>query len=563
MAISKALSALAGVARGAKTLVEREEKETADLTKIGLKQTLENIATARKNHAETIKDFREQTAGVKALQKFTYKDPDTGVLKPVTQGQAIALIESTGGVKEAFKALQDAEVAFKGEGKVGPIQYTTAGAIDKETTEAFTQEDDTVGIAPLSLAKGRGARAARNVQKAIDVLGLPKDGYKTPVGLPEVSDVQIVSLKGQDGDEIKAIGGALLFYKFDDNGNPAGHTPGFLGQDRKGYVFDPATGGARPVKPEEFDGYEDMPSKRQEETPDSMLKIQQDYIDNNFNKPGYQDTLKEYQNMQAGIQKLGVAYNSMADYALDDSVYSWTANTVGSIVNRAKVEIAGVKILGFGGPDDKPNSSQSIKKLDSFILENKGASDVATRAKVLDAMIARHAYAYLQANNDNVRPSDADMKRAMEQFSASNAREFYQKSKNFWEETTQNAKNQREALLNHPAFTSYTAMAYSTEQSKAIEQVVEDRKSKITAMGVDVPAFFSREPEEVIKEKTVNPGTATEVTIKMGDETGKLYFFIDENGEGKYYEKIGPDGQPEGKGITAQELKQSGIRLVI
>ena len=82
-------------------------------------------------------------------------------------------------------------------------------------------------------------------------------------------------------------------------------------------------------------------------------------------------------------------------------------------------------------------------------------------------------------------------------------------------------------------------------------------------MAVDTPAFFSREPEEVIKEKTVNPGTATEVTIKMGDETGKLYFFIDESGEGKYYEKIGPEGQPEGKGVTAQELRRSGISLVI
>lgn len=563
MAISKALSALAGLARGGKTLIEREEKETSELSKLGLQKTLENIATAKKNHAESMKEFRDKMTGAKALQNWKYKDPETGVMKQVSYGQAIALIEATGGIKEANKALQDAEVAFKGEGEVGPIQYTSSGAIDKETEELISKDEEGVGVAPLSLAKGRGKRAMEGINKALDALGIPKDGYQTPVGLPEVSGVQIVSTKGQDGEEIKAIGGALLFYKFDDNGNPTGHTPGFLGQDRKGYVFDASTGGNRPIKPDEFDGYEDMPSKRQEETPDSLYEIQQKYIDDNFNKPGYQDTLKEYQNMQAGIQKLGVAYNSMADYALDDSVYSWTANTVGSIVNRAKVEIAGVKILGFGGPDDKPNSSQSIKKLDSFILDNKGASDVATRAKVLDAMIARHAYAYLQANNDNVRPSDADMKRAMEQFSASNAREFYQKSKNFWEETTQNARNQREALLNHSAFTSYTALALKADQKKAIEQIIEQRKSGITAMAVDAPAFFSREPEEVIKEKTVNPGTATEVTIKRGNETGKLYFFIDESGEGKYYEKIGPDNRPEGKGITAKELRRSGITPVI
>lgn len=561
MAISKALSAFAGIARAGKAIVEKEQEETADITKLGLKQTLANIATAKKNHTEGMQEFREKMEGVRALQRWQYKDPATGNSVPVTRGQAIALIQATGGTKEALQALQDAEIAFKGEGEVGPIQYTTAGALDQETVEAFTEEDDTVGVAPLSLAKGRGARAMANVQKVVDKLGLPKDGYKTPVGLPEVSGVKILSTKTADGDEIKAIGGALLFYKFDDNGNPTGHTPGFLGQDRKGYVFDASTGGNRAIKPDEFDGYEDMPSKRQEETPDSLVQIQQKYIDDNFNKPGYQDTLKGYQNMQAGIQKLGVAYNSMADYALDDSVYSWTANTVGSIVNRAKVEIAGVKILGFGDPDNKPNSSQSIKKLDSFILDNEGASDVATRAKVLDAMIARHAYAYLQANNDNVRPSDADMKRAMEQFSASNAREFYQKSKNFWEETTQNAKNQREALLNHSAFTSYTVMAYSTEQRKAIEQIIEDRKAGITAMAVDTPAFFSREPEEVIKEKTVNPGTAIEVNAEITSKdntkaTQKFYFFIDENGEGKYYEKIGPDGQPEGKGVTAQELKQ-------
>ena len=568
MAISKALSAFAGIARAGKAIVEKEQEETADITKLGLKQTLANIATAKKNHTEGMQEFREKMQGVKALQNFTYKDPDTGNMMKVSQAQAMALIEATGGVKEAFEAMKDAEVAFKGEGEIGPIQYTTAGALDEETVKAFTEEDDRVGVAPLSLAKGRGARAMANIQKVVNKLGLPQNGYQTPVGLPEVTGVEIVSLKDKDGDTIKAIGGAILLYKFDADGTPTGHTPGFLGQDRKAYVFDPSKGEARPVKPDEFAGYEDMPSKRQEEVPPKILEIQQAYIDDNFNKPGFQDALKDYQNMQAGVQKLGVAYNSMADYALDDSVYSWTANTVGNIVNRLKVEIAGVQVIGFGGPDNKPDSSESIKKLDSFILENQSASDVATRAKVLDAMIARHAYAYLQANNDNVRPSDADMKRAMEQFSASNAKEFYQKSKNFWAETTENVKNSREALLNHSAFETYTVMSYTPEQKKAIEQVVEFKKSRIPAMEVDAPSFLSRDVDEVIQEKTKITGTAIEVTIQRENEdgtkeTGKLYFFIDESGEGKYYNKIGPEGQPEGKGVTAQELRQSGITIVI
>ena len=568
MAISKALSAFAGIARAGKAIVEKEQEETADITKLGLKQTLANIATAKKNHTEGMQEFREKMQGVKALQNFTYKDPDTGNMMKVSQAQAMALIEATGGVKEAFEAMKDAEVAFKGKGEIGPIQYTTAGALDEETVKAFTEEDDRVGVAPLSLAKGRGARAMANIQKVVNKLGLPQNGYQTPVGLPEVTGVEIVSLKDKDGDTIKAIGGAILLYKFDADGTPTGHTPGFLGQDRKAYVFDPSKGEARPVKPDEFAGYEDMPSKRQEEVPPKILEIQQAYIDDNFNKPGFQDALKDYQNMQAGVQKLGVAYNSMADYALDDSVYSWTANTVGNIVNRLKVEIAGVQVIGFGGPDNKPDSSESIKKLDSFILDNQSASDVATRAKVLDAMIARHAYAYLQANNDNVRPSDADMKRAMEQFSASNAKEFYQKSKNFWAETTENVKNSREALLNHSAFETYTVMSYTPEQKKAIEQVVEFKKSRIPAMEVDAPSFLSRDVDEVVQEKTKITGTAIEVTIQRENEdgtkeTGKLYFFIDESGEGKYYNKIGPEGQPEGKGVTAQELRQSGITIVI
>ena len=568
MAISKALSAFAGIARAGKAIVEKEQEETADITKLGLKQTLANIATAKKNHTEGMQEFREKMQGVKALQNFTYKDPDTGNMMKVSQAQAMALIEATGGVKEAFEAMKDAEVAFKGEGEIGPIQYTTAGALDEETVKAFTEEDDGVGVAPLSLAKGRGARAMANIQKVVNKLGLPQNGYQTPVGLPEVSGVEIIPLKDKDGDTTKAIGGAILLYKFDADGNPTGHTPGFLGQDRKLYVTDYRTGKARPVEPNEFDGHEDMPSKRQEEVPPKILEIQQAYIDDNFNKPGFQDALKDYQNMQAGVQKLGVAYNSMSDYALDDSVYSWTANTVGNIVNRLKVEIAGVQVIGFGGPDNKPDSSESIKKLDSFILDNQSASDVATRAKVLDAMIARHAYAYLQANNDNVRPSDADMKRAMEQFSASNAKEFYQKSKNFWAETTENVKNSREALLNHSAFETYTVMSYTPEQKKAIQEVVEFKKSRIPAMEVDAPSFLSRDVDEVVQEKTKITGTAIEVTIQRENEdgtkeTGKLYFFIDESGEGKYYNKIGPEEQPEGKGVTAQELRQSGITIVI
>ena len=106
-------------------------------------------------------------------------------------------------------------------------------------------------------------------------------------------------------------------------------------------------------------------------------------------------------------------------------------------------------------------------------------------------------------------------------------------------------------------------MSYTPEQKKAIEQVVEFKKSRIPAMEVDAPSFLSRDVDEVIQEKTKITGTAIEVTIKLGDETGKLYFFIDESGEGKYYNKIGPEGQPEGKGVTAQELRQSGITIVI
>ena len=509
MAISTALSALAGLARGGKTLIEKEEKETSEITKIGLKQTLENIATAKKNHATTMKEFREQMQGVKALQKFTYKDPETGEVRNVTQGQAISLIEATGGPKEAFKALQDAEIAFKGEGEVGPIQYTTAGAIDRETVEAFTDEDDTVGVAPLSLAKGRGARAMANVQKVVDKLGLPKDGYKTPVGLPEVSGVEIISTKNTFDEDIRSIEKGTITATI--NGKEQ-TTTAVIGNDKILYVLED-----NKLKPAADTPYKNgafAPKVSKTATEPTVLEAQESYISNYFGKgTTATDMTTEYTKKQASINVLGDAYSQMWPIAKNKEVYSVAATSLGNLVKRVDIELAGIKAIGVGVEKDR-NSESDIKSLSSFIDDNMNATDLAIQAKVLDAMNVRAAYKFLVANGDT-RPSDADLRRAMQQFASNSPQEFADKARSNWEQLTSETRRLREDILKLPAFSEYTVLQYSDTQREAIASVVEQRKPQ--TMSVNPPAFLMQDPKDldIIEEPTEPAQDITiDVTIK-------------------------------------------------
>jgi len=513
MAISKALSALAGIARGGKTLIEKEEKETSAITKIGLEQTLKNIATAKKNHLTDMAEFREQIRGVEALQKFTYKDPESGKQVPVTRAQAIALIEATGGSKEAFKALQDAEVAFKGTGEVGPIKYTKSGALDQETVSAFEAEDETVGVAPLSLAKGRNTRAMANVQKVVEKLGLPKEGYQTPMGLPEVSGVQIISTKNANGEDVKSIDKGTITATV--NGKEQ-TTFAFLGNDRILYVLE----GNKPIPVADSSFKEGVYTPKVSRTSEepSIKELSNDYVKDYFQESSFTTQREAYVGKQAAVKALGEGYNQMGPLALDNAVYSVVATTVGRVTKAVQIEIEGIKAISTA-TDTERNSIADIQDLDKFIQNNRSATDLAMKAKVLDAMVVRNAYKFLQANGDT-RPSDADLRRAMLQFSAGSAEEFFNKAQANWETVTTETRQMREAFLGHPAFNMYTVMPYSDSEKKILEPIVEQFKPE--EMAVNPPYFladgFDKEALNKAKETPIEQEDIT-IDVTVGDQT--------------------------------------------
>lgn len=510
MAISKALSAFAGIARAGKAIVEKEQEETADITKLGLKQTLANIATAKKNHTEGMQEFREKMEGVRALQRWQYKDPATGNSVPVTRGQAIALIQATGGTKEALQALQDAEIAFKGEGEVGPIQYTTAGALDQETVEAFTEEDDTVGVAPLSLAKGRGARAMANVQKVVDKLGLPKDGYKTPVGLPEVSGVKIISTKNTSGEDVDSLSQGMITTTINGKEESAF---AFVGDDRIVYVVE----GDKAVPVGESDkwrggSYAPTIQKTMQETP--MGEKVDTYEDRYFrDNKTYQTMADEYRKKQAGIKVLSEAYNQMGPLATDETVYSGVAKLAGRVAKRAQIEFAGIAFTIAAGVDKDYIASEKIKEFDNFIEENKNITDPIVKAQVLEAIAGRAAVAYLKATGED-RFSDQDMRRGLAQFVANDPETFLQLARSNWASQTSEARDMRQSLLDYNGFSFYeNTDRYSEAESKAIESVVKQYVPEEFAP--EVPYFLADGYEVEIRKEMPTDTASEEITIDV------------------------------------------------
>jgi len=172
------LAAGAGVARAGTKALEREREEEREMTKLTLKKTLENIATAKESHLEDMKSFRKQQDGIRALKRFTYKDPENGQMRNVSTAQAIAAIESTGGdVDKAFELLKDAEIAFKGEGTVAPIQYQTSGAFDLEA-DKLKEDKEERSRAPFDFSYGREERVVEETKTMLDKMGISTEGYK-------------------------------------------------------------------------------------------------------------------------------------------------------------------------------------------------------------------------------------------------------------------------------------------------------------------------------------------------------------------------------------------------
>jgi len=439
---------------------------------------------------------RKQQDGIRALKRFTYKDPENGQMRNVSTAQAIAAIESTGGdVDKAFELLKDAEIAFKGEGTVAPIQYQTSGAFDLEA-DKLKEDKEERSRAPFDFSYGREERVVEETKTMLDKMGISTEGYKTPVGLPEVSGVQVVSTKTEDGDEITAVKTGQAF-RINANGEKETRTA-ILGKDSIMYVVNEETTGLVPADSNEWQGFEPAPTTQMVKEDPSSRETQENYIKEYFGDT-YQAQAKEFNEQRAALNKLATAYMQMKPIALDRKAYSKSAQFIGNITKRVGIEIEGLShVIGFG--DEKYDASKAIAELDTFISQNQqtAAEDIAVKSKVLEAMVTRSAYAFLQANGDT-RPSDADLRRAMLQFSASSPEEFYEKAQSNWSELTTNTQRMRDDLLDSPAFKAVNVLDYTDTEKKQIQDVIDLYMPK--EIIIEKPDFLDRPIEEVVKDE--------------------------------------------------------------
>jgi hypothetical protein len=174
-------------------------------------------------------------------------------------------------------------------------------------------------------------------------------------------------------------------------------------------------------------------------------------IDNKLRTSEFAKAQESARTAEIGLSNLKTTYDAMAPYAMDKVVYSTSVKTVGGFLKKADVEIFGIKFM-FGSENEYDPSS-NISTLEKYIEDNKGAEDVAVRANVLTAMQLRSAYAFLQAEGDT-RPSDADLKRAIEQFSAKDPVEFLEKAQANWNMAVDKATTIYDAYIGQSSVTT-------------------------------------------------------------------------------------------------------------
>lgn len=548
------MAATSGALTGFAEAAEKEDEKRNEITKIALAQRIKNIEAARELQKKKTEARREQDQFVDTFAgKFAFFNEDTNKLEPLSEAQALEIYTLSDGDKsEAVKLIQNNEIRFKGQGKVQDLApITTLDPLDD--TLAALEDSQAGGL----FGKGRYESITREVQKQIKLIGGDKAVKAPQLRAAVGTGLQIAA----DKDFKIHMAGRFTFE--DAQGKPV---------TREGVI---TTDGSRMMVGDTPEEYVPAPSTAsftkyttRTETPTPRDKVYFD-IRKELNTKEFVTAQEQVRGAQIGLDNLSQTYEQMAPYALDRTTYSITAKSIGSLIKQGQAEIAGIRFVFTGDEaQQERDSTSTIAELDAFINENLTATEPQMRAEVLATMQIRAAYSFLQANGDT-RPSDADLKRAMQQFDAGSPEAFLITARENWIEATKKAEGLYNNYLTAPSFTQARrfANAEQFENAYAYENWLEDNTLKTPT--ADLPSFLALDPEnpdkiivnpELIKkaqESKEKAGGGQQVTLVSPDGRESNVFFVD----GKYYRQVDKEGNPVGTGFTAGQLKDLNIQI--
>lgn len=526
-------AALSGALTGFAEAAETEDKKRDEITKLGLAQRLKNIEDAKKLQKASEKKRQEQDSFVSTFAgKFGFMNEETQKIEPLSEAQALEIYTMTSGdPAKALELITDPkkQISFKGVGKVEEIKPVSELAGFDQTLEAFKQSKPAGGL----FGKGRYEAVAREIENQTKALGLPSEIEVPQLRKAIGTGLSIVAKKDAS---VHAVGQ----FEWTDETGATQTAEGFMGTNGDRIMYDPNTG--KQIGPPANAQFVKKPTRTEEVKTLSaeVLDLNAKLVTTDFEKAATALNASEL-----GVMNLKTTYDQMTPFALDRAVYSTTAGLIGNVIKKAESEIAGIRFV-FGAGSDKVerDASSTIDQIDTFVSNNIRATEPAMKAKVLQALQVRAAYAYLQSEGDT-RPSDADLKRAVEQFSATSPELFIEKAMNNWKIATTSLDNLHNQYLKRPEFKQAQNainrndkdvdvweawMDYAVPEKPEVELPVlfaraEDDASKIVINPkIQMPKPEARETQSEGVEVTLKNGTKAiikdgQVSVPGGSKT--------------------------------------------
>lgn len=484
-------AALAGTLTGLAESAKAEDKKREEITKLSLAQRIKNIESAKKLQQEGMQKRRQQDEFVSTFAgKFGFLNESTNKIEPLTEAQALEVYSLTGGNKEkALELITDPKkkITFRGVGEVQDIKPLQELAGVDQTLEAFQQAKPAGGL----FGKGRYEAVANEIENQTKALGLPSQ-----IEVPQLRKAigTGLSIAATKDPSVHAVGQ----FEWTDATGTKRTAEGFMGTNGDRLMYDPTTG--EQVAPPANAQFVKKPTRTEEV---KTLSAQVLEIDSKLSTPDFGKAATALNAAELGVMNLKTTYDQMTPLALDRTVYSTAAGLIGNAIKKAESEIAGIRfVFGAGGDQVDRDASSTIDQIDNFVSSNIRATDPAMKAKVLQALQVRAAYAYLQSEGDT-RPSDADLKRAVEQFSATSPEEFIAKALNNWRIATTSLDNLHAQYLKRPEFkTAQNAINRGGADADGYRAWMDDRTPEKPS--VDLPMLFAYAEDDASKI-VVNP----------------------------------------------------------
>lgn len=607
MSLLKALAVVGsrGLQAGAEVLEERDKEEN-ELTKLGVANILKQVESAREKSAERVKKNAELQNEISGLQGLVYGiDENTKAARPLNPNE-IGQLLTTIGKEDLIKYGMSEDTRLQVGGKAIGTETELALGVPSisETIKTITE---TTPEKSGYFYEGQGQRISNKIEKKLRRLGISTDTpvnattlqYKggTFKILPETEDVKIsktllfsdgkdnvdilvgqtdtgvlmmldprylgkdkkprrftetgFTLQGTVGtaqDEAMSINKSVLVDVTIDGAEMKGISAFLDGTDGKYYINDPRVikGGENIPLPPEHENLRNVPSRQEViGAGGPAVALGDEVVKSLGGTTNFKELQKRFTDTGSARLALKQTYDSMWEEAGNPEVYAFTVTTVGSLVNRAKIELEGIGIALFPSKENQEQKDRvrQVTSAEKYIEKYAKAGEASVQARVLDSKIFVAAVRQAQADGED-RPTDADIARRMEMFRASTPREFYLKAQDNVVRAQDDYTRAYQAFTgpSNPMFNRIRMLEggeTETEQKAALylkQLYLGGEESPDIATEKYMPVFLSTEDPEklqdtaskslaVVDVEVVGP-TGKSTTLKY-DPTTEMYFHPD------------------------------------